>query len=126
MRVVGSRQRAGLFLVRNGSIGIADQRLLRVCYLRLLCEEDLAMTARRLKLQGFKLALCGCLALLLIASACTPPPPPDTREGQWCAPTRTRPALLNTTHNDATNRTTPAPHTPHLSPNPLPGTKEAG
>ena len=43
------------------------------------------MTARRLKLQGFKLALCGCLALLLIASACTPPPPPDTRAADEAA-----------------------------------------
>src|ERR1017187_3752878 len=87
MRVVGSRPRAGLFLFGSGSIGIADagQPLLRVWYLRLLCEEDLPMTTRRLKGQGFKLALWGCLALLLIASACTPPPPPDTRAADEAA-----------------------------------------
>ena len=43
------------------------------------------MTTRRLKGQGFKLALWGCLALLLIASACTPPPPPDTRAADEAA-----------------------------------------
>ena len=43
------------------------------------------MTARRLRKQGFTLALCGCLALLLIASACTPPPPPDTRAADEAA-----------------------------------------
>jgi ketosteroid isomerase-like protein len=43
------------------------------------------MTARRLKVRGSKLAVCGCLALLLIASACTPPPPPDTRASDEAA-----------------------------------------
>ena len=37
------------------------------------------MTARRLPTQSSKLALCGCLALLILASACTSPAPPDTR-----------------------------------------------
>src|ERR1019366_8795347 len=43
------------------------------------------MSARSFKHTGFKLALCGCLALLLIASACTPPPPPDTRAADEAA-----------------------------------------
>lgn len=43
------------------------------------------MTNRRETGLGFKLALCGCLALLLIASACTPPPPPDTRAADEAA-----------------------------------------
>jgi uncharacterized protein (TIGR02246 family) len=37
------------------------------------------MTTRHLKAHGFKLALGGCLALLLFALACTQQTPPDTR-----------------------------------------------
>lgn len=37
------------------------------------------MNGRRAKRQGSKLALYGCLAVLLLASACTQQAPPDTR-----------------------------------------------
>jgi len=37
------------------------------------------MTTRQSKRPPFALALCGCLALLLLASGCTQPAPPDTR-----------------------------------------------
>ena len=43
------------------------------------------MTTLRLKQHGRKLVLCGCLALLVIASACTQPPPPDTRAADEAA-----------------------------------------
>jgi uncharacterized protein (TIGR02246 family) len=43
------------------------------------------MSTRRRKLQGSSLALCGCLALLLLASACTQPAPPDTRAADEAA-----------------------------------------
>jgi uncharacterized protein (TIGR02246 family) len=42
------------------------------------------MNTRRLKVHGFKLALCGCLALVLIASACNQAPP-DTRAADEAA-----------------------------------------
>jgi uncharacterized protein (TIGR02246 family) len=50
-----------------------------------LTKEDSPMTNRCERGLGFKLALCGCLALLLITSACTPPPPPDTRAADEAA-----------------------------------------
>ena len=43
------------------------------------------MAARRLMLKSSSLALCGCLALLLLASACTQPAPPDTRAADEAA-----------------------------------------
>ncbi len=43
------------------------------------------MTTCRLKLQGSNLVLCGCLALLLLASACTQPAQPDTRAADEAA-----------------------------------------
>ncbi len=42
------------------------------------------MTTCRMKTQRFKLALCGCLALLLLASACNQAPP-DTRAADEAA-----------------------------------------
>lgn len=38
-----------------------------------------------LKRNGSTLALCGCLALLFVASACTQPAPPDTRAADEAA-----------------------------------------
>jgi ketosteroid isomerase-like protein len=43
------------------------------------------MTTRRVKHQGSKLALCGGIALLLLATACTQQAPPDTRAADEAA-----------------------------------------
>src|SRR5271169_4397369 len=43
------------------------------------------MNPFRPKHPRFKLALCGCLVMLLFASACTQPPPPDTRAADEAA-----------------------------------------
>ena len=43
------------------------------------------MTTRRAKHQGSRLALCGCIALLLLAAACTQQAPPDTRAADEAA-----------------------------------------
>jgi ketosteroid isomerase-like protein len=43
------------------------------------------MTTCRLERKGFKLALCGCVAQLLLASCCTQAPPPDTRAADEAA-----------------------------------------
>lgn len=42
-------------------------------------QEDLAVTKWYERKQGFPAALCGCLAVLLLASGCGPQTPPDTR-----------------------------------------------
>ena len=43
------------------------------------------MLTRCLERKDFKLALCGCLFLLLLAVGCTESPPPDTRAADEAA-----------------------------------------
>ena len=43
------------------------------------------MTIRCRGRQGFKLAMCGCLALLMVSSGCSQPAPPDTRAADEAA-----------------------------------------